>query len=1169
MSKDIKNLIKKEYSYPSPKEEDFQNKIYKKREFYYHKIPKRDILKNYEEIKDYRDKICSGDFQLREQQTILSNYISPHTPYKGVLVFHGTGTGKTCSAISIAEQFKDMVKKYNTKIYILTYGPNNKETFKNELLVCTGETYLKNKENLSQMNEAEINREKKMAVHQALQYYKIMSYKTFYKKVLGEKIIEKKVVGNNKVKSSYRKTTDGEIEREIVVDKIHNLNNTLLIVDEAHNLTGNEYGEALKKIISSSSNLKVVLLSATPMKNLADDIVELINFIKPENEKIQRDKIFTSDKNHNMDFKSGGLNYLQKMAQGYVSFFRGCIPYTFAKRIDKGVIPNKMLFTPVVKCMMEEFQLGVYNETIEKYEDTLDRKSSAVANFVFPALSNDKKSIIGVYSADGINMVKNQLKSNKALLLNKINKNFMGGKIKADDEKNILYESESKLLTGYILKKKYLRAFSIKFYKCLKRLDKLVEGKKGSGTAFIYSNLVRVGIDLFQEILLQNGYLEYSEDSKNYDIKDDTIDYRTGMTWKEYQKSKEDNGLFRPAVFISVTGKNEENIDVIPEQKQKIIRDVFNNPENKSGSMIKIILGSKVMNEGVTLENTREVHILDVHYNLGKVDQVIGRAIRQCKHQNVITDEYRYPKVNIYRYVVALDKGLTTEEELYRKGEKKYLLIKKVERGLKEVSIDCPLLMHGNVFPEEREKYKNCVSPTLENKKAGKLICPALCDFLPCDLKCKDSKLNKLFENKYNSYKDLSKGELDYNTFNNQLARHEIDNVKEKIKDLYRFKHVYTLTQISEQVLKSYTKQQRELFDDFFVYKALDELIPLSENDFNNFKDTIYDKFSNSGYLIYRDKYYIFQPFDQTENVPMYYREVFNKNLMNDLTLVNYMNSTYAKELEKEKLDLNNLEDDQDQEQNQDQDLEQDQNKDQDQDKEQNDKKGKKKKSKKNYDGLVYDFESNSEYYEERNENEIVGIIDKNYNRHNEDNEDLFKIRGQRSKILVKKRGTGIPTLKGAVCSTSKDKDYLLNLLKKTPNVTKQEIDLVKKETRLNICELLKIKLLFLEKFSTKKDKNKITYVIVPSNHPNYPFPFNLEDRVDHINEKLNDITDKNVSTTVKKDKDGIFMDKRNKDYLKYIIEFKNTKSIASHKRKIEDMGFKLNSNGIWTLIVE
>ena len=320
MSKALKDDINKEYSYPLPTEDNFQSKIFKKREFYYHKIPARNKFKNYEEIKEYRDKVCSGDFQLREQQTILSNFISPNTPYKGVLVFHGTGTGKTCSAIAIAEQFKDMVKKYNTKIYILSFGPNNKETFKNELLVCTGEAYLKNRENLSLLNEDEINRERKMAIHQALQYYKIMSYKTFYKKVLGEKIIEKKMVGNNKIKSSYRKGDDGKYEREIIIDKIHNLNNTILIVDEAHNLTGNEYGEALKIIIKNSENLKIVLLSATPMKNLGDDIVELLNFIRPKDSKIQRDKIFTSEKNHLMKFKPGGMEYLQNMANGYVSF---------------------------------------------------------------------------------------------------------------------------------------------------------------------------------------------------------------------------------------------------------------------------------------------------------------------------------------------------------------------------------------------------------------------------------------------------------------------------------------------------------------------------------------------------------------------------------------------------------------------------------------------------------------------------------------------------------------------------------------------------------------------------------------------------------------------------------------------------------------------------------
>ena len=59
---------------------------------------------------------------------------------------HGTGTGKTCTAISIAEQYKEQVKKYNTKIFVLVPGTNIKENFKKALLFCTGGTYLKNKD---------------------------------------------------------------------------------------------------------------------------------------------------------------------------------------------------------------------------------------------------------------------------------------------------------------------------------------------------------------------------------------------------------------------------------------------------------------------------------------------------------------------------------------------------------------------------------------------------------------------------------------------------------------------------------------------------------------------------------------------------------------------------------------------------------------------------------------------------------------------------------------------------------------------------------------------------------------------------------------------------------------------------------------------------------------
>ena len=297
------------------------------------------------------------------------------------------------------------------------------------------------------MNKQEIEQEKRTAIYNALQYYKILSYKTFYKKVLGEKIIEKKLVGDNKIKSSYRKNTEGDYEREIVVDKINNMNNTLLIVDEAHNISGNEYGEALKKIIKNSENLRILLLTATPMINLADEIVDLLNFIRPENDKVQRDKIFTSEKNYNMKIKPGGLDYLKDKAKGYISFYRGSIPYTFAKRIDNGKIPEGMLFTPVIKCSMEPFQYKTYIETTAKFDDTLDKSSTAAANFVFPGLDKDRTKLQGQYSTEGMNTVLAQIQTDGNKLRSLINKELFNGKLTKGEEENFILETENKNIT--------------------------------------------------------------------------------------------------------------------------------------------------------------------------------------------------------------------------------------------------------------------------------------------------------------------------------------------------------------------------------------------------------------------------------------------------------------------------------------------------------------------------------------------------------------------------------------------------------------------------------------------------------------------------------------------------------------------------------------------------
>jgi hypothetical protein len=1212
LSDDSTKLIgemNKDYSYPAQNDPDLQYKLYKKREFYNNRIPEQPIIKNYDDIKNYRDRICSKTefFHLREHQLLLSNFINPDTPYKGIILFHGLGTGKctgkdvfvhvnnkyikqeqiwklayydvtideeggewskpkidlyvdsfeqtsigfkmikkkvhhlyreqfnglinyiklddgryittsdshklmshmgwlrtdmlsvndiiysfidgkikrnriiekkklhyadyiydleidethnyvgngfichnTCSAIAVAENFKTMVQKYGTRIHILVPGPLLKEGWKRALIDCTGNTYLKNIDKTLLTSDS-TDKLYKLAQTEIQQYYRIMSYKGFYRRVIGEKIVDKKVeTKKNNKKTIYRKTEEGEFERDVSVDRIYNLNNSLLIVDESHNLTGsNAYGDSVQKIINESTNLKILLLTGTPMKNLADDIIDLVNFIRPINFPIERNEIFEGE-GWNMKIKENGINYFKKMASGYFSHVRGDDPMVNAIKVNKGIIPNGLQMTQLTPCHMEPFQKKAYDIAIESIDDALDRKSQAVANFTFPVL-DEKKNIVGNYGKIGLNMVKNQIQSNSKLLNKKICE-----MLNTSEKNDMVYMSEDgKTITGKIFHKNYLKTFSIKFYEALKKINKLFYGKKGPRTCFIYSNLVKVGIELFKEVLNQNGYIEFNDDKTHYKVTNNTKCYFCGKLFENHNKKlfyKNKKGEkkeipkheFHPATYVSVTGKTEDNVDYIPEEKKEMLDNIFNNIANVNGQHIKFILGSKVMNEGVSLSNIKEVHILDVPFHFGRIDQVVGRAVRFCSHYQLMTSRNVYPKVNIYKYAVVLDNELSSEIDLYVKAEKKYLLVKKIERAIKEVAIDCPLNLYGNIYLEEIKKYENC------EKEDN---CPQICDFTNCNFKCNSEILNtEFYDPERKIYKNLTRDLLDYSTYTHGLARNEINFAKDRIKELYIIKYVSTLPEIIKYVKSKYEKSKMDLFDEFFIYKALDELTPITENDFMNFSDILTDRFNNLGYIIFVNKYYIFQPFDQKEDVPMYYRTIFNKPIEQHFSLHNYIKHLHGYKKRKET----------------------------DEDKEIK-------------EVCYYDFESVADYYNNRNENDYVGVLDCEISGSTDDAVDVFKIREKRSKILDKKRGTGIPSLKGAVCDIAKDKQYLEKLM----NVLK--ISKNKKENRKTMCDKIKEKMLELEKYST----NNKTYVMIPANHKIYPFPYNLLDRVHFIQDKI------------------------------------------------------------------
>ncbi len=1219
MTDKIVEIINKDFSYPDIDDTNLQQKLYEKREFHYYRLPENEDITDPEDIKRYRTQKCSGKLVLQEHQNLLSNFINPNTPYKGLLVFHGVGTGKcvhgstyiyvngnktrishawnlyvgsvipddegewgvlknsmktysydstrdhivienvvrlyrqrvsehvrkivldngvtvtttykhsfivngiwtniinngdylvyytgssigyrqvvnitefkftgylydleteishtylandiishnTCAAISIAEKFKDQIQRYGTKIYVLLPGPLLKEQWKRELIKCTGNTYITD----PNVPDIQIDKDKqrKEALNVALQYYKFVSYKGFYKRVLGEKIFIKK---------------DGkkEFERDIPSNRIINLNNSLIIVEEAHNLTGNDYGTALQQIIDNSINLKVILLTATPMKNLGDDIVDLINFLRPKSSRIARNKVFSGERNHLMGFEKGGEEYLKNMCKGYVSYLKGGNPLTYAAKKDMGEIPEGLLFTKVIKCKMNEFQLNTYRASLHEEDDALDRKSEAIANFVFPGL-DEAKNLVGYYGIEGRVKVINQLKIDSKTINHKICDML---KIKRNEDMIYLSQDE-KTVSGDFLKIEHVKNFSTKFHDCLIKINDLVAQKNGARTAFIYSNLVRIGIELFQEILLKNGYFEYNE-SRSYPLQNSARCYFCGLVYKDHvdgavdKDSKIPPHKFSHATFVTVTGKSDDGSEnVIPEEKQRILDDVFSNIENKNGKFIKFVIGSKVMNEGISLKNVAEVHVLDVYYNLGRIEQVVGRAIRHCSHYSLMMEGDMYPEVKVYKYCITLGgKELSSEETLYSKAEQKYLLIKRVERALKEVAIDCPLNISTNVSKALIKQHAKCSEPG----KPGQL-CPEVCDFTSCDYKCHDQILNnRYYDPDRKLYKKISKQNLDYSTFTGSLARSEIDNIKSIIKKLYKVKHIYNLVDIVNFVKKMYDKSKIDLYDDYFVFKALDELIPVTLNDINNFKDYIRDKYNINGYIVAVKDNYIFQPLDQPKDLSIYYRTVYNKKLTTTIPLSNYIKDKYK-----------------------------------DDGTEQSEVKEESVAKDKNYD---------LDYYDSRPEYDVIGIIEKYKGK------DNFKIRDKRDKNTEKKRATGIPSLTGAVCTT-KDKDYIKNIANKL-RITYDEDD-----KRIDICNKLRDKLLLLEKYSTGKDKK--TYMMVPINHKIYQFPYNLEDRTEHVKHIIQKIDDQ-INVIVKKvDKNyDMYISKVNKDSINKLMD-----SLASY----------------------
>ncbi len=117
------------YLYPILDDPNFNKKIAEKKEFSDAKYDGTIY-----DVKEYADILSNAEFELQPQQAFVRNFMSFQTPYNSLLLFHGLGSGKTCTAIGVCEEMRDYLKQMGiNKQIIIVASPNVQDNFKLQL----------------------------------------------------------------------------------------------------------------------------------------------------------------------------------------------------------------------------------------------------------------------------------------------------------------------------------------------------------------------------------------------------------------------------------------------------------------------------------------------------------------------------------------------------------------------------------------------------------------------------------------------------------------------------------------------------------------------------------------------------------------------------------------------------------------------------------------------------------------------------------------------------------------------------------------------------------------------------------------------------------------------------------------------------------------------------
>jgi hypothetical protein len=312
-----------------------------------------------------------------------------------------------------------------------------------------------------------------------------------------------------------------------------------------------------------------------------------------------------------------------------------------------------------------------------------------------------------------------------------------------------------------------------------------------------------------------------------------------------------DKKNFMPARYVMITGDPR-----LSPNNDYEVKGVTSD-DNKDGNKIKVILISKAGSEGIDFKFIRQIHILEPWYNMNRVEQIIGRGVRNFSHKE-LPFEKRNTQIFMYGTILGDNKEEAADLYVYRVAEYKAIQIGHVSRLLKETSVDCLLNHDQNNFTQEimSSNLNEEITQELSNGliihdfKIGDVPFSPACDYMPtCNYSCIPTK-------------NIDETKLNEDTYDEKFIKMNSEKIMQKIRMLMRESYFYKKEQLINliQIPKKYPLIQ--------IYAALTILI----EDNNEY---IIDKYGRNGRLINIDDYYLFQPLELLDkNISIYERSI-------------------------------------------------------------------------------------------------------------------------------------------------------------------------------------------------------------------------------------------------------------------------------------------------------